>query len=101
MTARGFNIDTDNLLLGVGAALHYNNKEDKQSVELQELIKEKGIKNTLAEIAKLPNNNDILDKVEYYYNEVESIIANQEYQNFVKVIVYGKEKVIKQFIKLI
>ena len=76
MTARGFNIDTDNLLLGVGAALHYNNKEDKQSVELQELIKEKGIKNTLAEIAKLPNNNDILDKVEYYYNEVESIIAN-------------------------
>lgn len=76
MTARGFNIDTDNLLLGVGAALHYNNKEDKPSVELQELIKEKGIKNTLAEIAKLPNNNDILDKVEYYYNEVESIIAN-------------------------
>lgn len=58
------------------AALHYNNKEDKQSVELQKLIKEKGIKNTLAEIAKLPNNNEILDKVEYYYNEVESIIAN-------------------------
>ena len=76
MTARGFNIDTDNLLLGVGAALHYNNKEDKQSVELQKLIKEKGIRNTLAEIAKLPNNNEVLDKVEYYYNEVESIIAN-------------------------
>lgn len=76
MTARGFNINTDNLLLGVGAALHYNNKQDKQSVELQTLIKDKGVKNTLSEIAKLPDDNEILDKVEYYYNEVESIIAN-------------------------
>lgn len=76
MTARGFNINTDNLLLGVGAALHYNNKQDKQSVELQTLIKDKGVKNTLSEIAKLPDDNEILDKLEYYYNKVESIIAN-------------------------
>ena len=26
ITARGYNINTDNLLLGVGAALHYDNK---------------------------------------------------------------------------
>ena len=41
ITARGFNINTDNLLLGVGAALHYANKEDSQSVQLQSLINEK------------------------------------------------------------
>ena len=44
MTAKGFNLSVDNLLLGVGAALHYSNAEDVQSVKLQELIKEKGIK---------------------------------------------------------
>ena len=32
ITARGFNINTDNLLLGVGAALHYDNKEKYQVI---------------------------------------------------------------------
>lgn len=76
LTAKGFNLNTDNLLLGVGAALHYDNKEDEQSVTLQTLIKEKGIKNTLSEIAKLPDNKEVLEKIEHYYNEVKFIIAN-------------------------
>lgn len=75
MTARGFNINTDNLLLGVGAALHYNNEEDEQSVKLQNLIQEKGIKSSLAEIAKLPTDSEVLDKVEKYYNDVREMIG--------------------------
>ena len=75
ITARGFNINTDNLLLGVGAALHYDNKEDAQSVQLQSLINEKGIKEYLAEISKISGDTDVLDKVEKYYDEVKKLIG--------------------------
>ena len=77
ITARGFNINTDNLLLGVGAALHYDNKEDAQSVQLQSLINEKGIKESLAEISKISGDTDVLDKVEKYYDEVKKLIGAQ------------------------
>ena len=75
ITARGFNINTDNLLLGVGAALHYDNKEDAQSVQLQSLINEKGIKESLAEISKISGDTDVIDKVEKYYDEVKKLIG--------------------------
>ena len=75
ITARGFNNNTDNLLLGVGAALHYDNKEDAQSVQLQSLINEKGIKESLAEISKISGDTDVLDKVEKYYDEVKKLIG--------------------------
>ena len=75
ITARGFNINTDNLLLGVGAALHYDNKEDAQSVQLQSLINEKGIKESLAEISKISGDTDVLDKGEKYYDEVKKLIG--------------------------
>ena len=75
ITARGFNINTDNLLLGVGAALHYDNKEDAQSVQLQSLINENGIKESLAEISKISGDTDVLDKVEKYYDEVKKLIG--------------------------
>lgn len=75
ITARGFNINTDNLLLGVGAALHYDNKEDSQSVQLQSLINEKGIKASLAEISKISGDTDVLDNIEKYYDEVKGLIG--------------------------
>ena len=75
MTAKSFNLDIDNLLLGVGAALNYNNEEDSQSVELQSLISEKGVKESLAHVANLEQEQEILSKVEKYYNEVKSIIS--------------------------
>ena len=75
VTARGFNINTDNLLLGVGAALHYDNKEDAQSRELQSLIHEKGIRGSIAEISKISEDTDVLDKIEKYYDEVKKLIG--------------------------
>ena len=75
MTAKSFNLDIDNLLLGVGAALNYNNEEDSQSVELQSLISEKGVKESLAHVANLAQEQEILSKVEKYFNEVKSIIS--------------------------
>lgn len=75
MTAKSFNLDIDNLLLGVGAALNYNNEEDSQSVELQSLISEKGVKESLAHVANLAQEQEVLSKVEKYYNEIKSIIS--------------------------
>ncbi len=72
MTAKGFGFSVDNLLLGVGAALHYTNADDAQSVKLQELIKEKGIKGAIAEVANI-DDNDLLEKIEKAYTDVLAI----------------------------
>lgn len=72
MTARGFDLSVDNLLLGVGAALHYNNQEDTQSVKLQELIRERDVKGAIAEVANI-DDNDLLEKIEKAYNDVLAI----------------------------
>lgn len=76
ITARLYNIDSENLLLGVGAAMHYKNEEDEQSVKLQSLIKSKGVKGSLSEVAKIPEDSEILIKIEDYYNQVRRLIGN-------------------------
>lgn len=72
MTAKGFGFAVDNLLLGIGAALHYTNAEDAQSVKLQELIKEKGIKGAVAEVANI-DDNDLLERIEKAFTDVLAI----------------------------
>ena len=47
--ALSLDLPIDNLLTGIAAALHYNNPEDKQSVELQASIQEKGLESAIAE----------------------------------------------------
>ena len=68
-TAKSYDIDVDNLIIGVSAALHYDNKEDKQSIELQNYIKELGVKDALVKVSGI-NNDDVLDKVEEMYNSM-------------------------------
>ena len=50
-TALSFGLPVDKLIVGIGAALRYNNPEDKQSVELQEKIAEKGVVEAYKEIS--------------------------------------------------
>ena len=75
ITARSYNINSENLLLGVGAAMHYKNEEDEQSVKLQSLIKSKGVRGSLSEVAKIPEDSEILIKIEDYYNQVRKLIG--------------------------
>ena len=68
-TAYGYGLPVDHLLVGVGAALHYNNPEDKQSVELQEKIAAKGVREAAAEVTGLTDAK-LLDAIVEEYNKL-------------------------------
>lgn len=69
MTAKSYGISVDNLITGVGAALHYNNEEDAQSVELQQTIKDLGVKEAVKKIS-LIEDEELLNAIEKAYNEL-------------------------------
>lgn len=72
LNSMSYGVSTENLLLGVGAVLYYNNPEDPQSVKLQELIKEKGIKGAVQEVAEIIDEN-ILMNIESKYEQVREL----------------------------
>ncbi len=69
MTAAGYGLPVDSIITGVGAALHYDNEADSQSVELQQKIQKLGIADTLKEISGISDNN-LLEKIEKSYKDV-------------------------------
>lgn len=75
-TAKSYDVDVKHLLIGIGATLHYNDSNDKQSIVLQEMIKEKGVKNAISEIANISLDcpGKILDSIENSYKTVLEII---------------------------
>ena len=75
LTARRYGIGTPDLLLGVGAALHYANPVDVQSVEMRRLVEKEGVQAALARIASLPDTDPLLPLAAQAYDEVERIIA--------------------------
>lgn len=72
LNSMSYGISTENLLLGVGAVLYYNNPEDPQSLKLQELIKEKGIKGAVQEVSEISDEN-ILINIESKYEQVKEL----------------------------
>ena len=69
MTALGYGLPVDKLIVGIGAALHYNNPDDKQSVELQQKIADLGVVAAFREVSGV-EDEAILAQVEKAYNEV-------------------------------
>lgn len=69
-TAAGFGLPVDHLLVGVGAALHYDNPEDKQSVELQEKIQKDGVRAAAAEVTGL-TDEALLDRIVEEYEKLK------------------------------
>ena len=63
MTAREYGLPCDKLLLGIGAALHYNNPEDPQSVKMQELIAAKGLRQAVSEITSIPATDPVIEEI--------------------------------------
>ena len=72
MTAVGYGLPVDNIILGIGAALHYDNAADSQSVELQQKIKECGISATIKEISGI-SDESLLQKIEKAYEDVTNL----------------------------
>jgi len=72
LNSMSYGISTENLLLGVGAVLYYNNPEDPQSLKLQEIIKEKGIKGAVQEVSEISDEN-ILISIESKYEQVREL----------------------------
>ncbi len=73
MTAMEYGFSVDNLIIGIGAALNYNNPEDTQSVELQNKIKEMGVAKAFSEISGIKDEN-IIKNIEKSYVEVKNLI---------------------------
>ena len=68
-TALKYNLPVDALLTGMAAALKYDNPDDPQSAELQDKIKNLGVKNALKEISGIENES-ILDQVAEIYTNI-------------------------------
>lgn len=73
MTAMEYGFSVDNIIIGIGAALNYNNPEDAQSVELQNKIKEMGVAKAFSEISGVRDEN-IIKNIENAYSEVKNLI---------------------------
>ncbi|MDO5547120.1 MAG: mannitol-1-phosphate 5-dehydrogenase [Eubacteriales bacterium] len=69
MTAYGYGLPVDHLLIGMGAALHYDNPEDAQSVELQGKIKELGLVAAIKEVTGI-TEDALIDRIAEAYNTV-------------------------------
>lgn len=74
MTAREYGLPCDKLLLGIGAALHYNNPEDPKSVKMQELIAAKGLRQAVSEITSIPATDPVIEEIAAATAEVEKRI---------------------------
>ncbi|MCD7756607.1 MAG: mannitol-1-phosphate 5-dehydrogenase [Clostridiales bacterium] len=68
-TAMKYGLPVDKLIVGIGAALRYNNPEDPQSVELQSKIAEKGVAAAFSEVSGV-TDQAILDQVAAAYDQV-------------------------------
>ena len=69
MTAAEYGLPVDHLVIGAGAALHYDNPNDKQSVELQEKIGAQGVRAAAAEITGLTDEG-LLDAIVAEYEKL-------------------------------
>lgn len=63
MTAIEHGYATPNLVLGIGAALHYNNPEDPQSVQLQQAISEVGVAKAFEQFSGVPADSELAAQV--------------------------------------
>lgn len=72
MTARHYGYNTDNLIKGIGAALLFNVPDDVQSVEMQEMIRDRGVESVLHEISGLTDES-LCEKIVKEDNELKKL----------------------------
>ena len=73
LTARGFGLPYDNLLLAIGAALHFDNPADPQSVEMLAAIAAEGVAATVVKYTGLAADDPVVAEIEAAYKAVEAL----------------------------
>lgn len=71
MTAKGFGLPYDKLLLAIGGALHFDNAQDAQSVEMLNSIKNEGLEATVVKYTGIPAGDPLLAEIADAYHAVE------------------------------
>ena len=69
LTAAGYGLPVDHLLVGIAAELHYKNDQDPQSVELQQKVEELGIRGVLKEVSGIEDES-LLQTIEANYSKL-------------------------------
>ena len=73
LTARGFGLPYDKLLLAIGAALHFDNPADPQSVEMLAAIATEGVAATVVKYTGLAADDPVVAEIEAAYKAVEAL----------------------------
>lgn len=72
MTAHGYGLPVDHLILGMGAALRYDNPNDAQSVEMREKLKKEGLLEAIKHITGI-SDAGLLAQIVKAYDDVTKI----------------------------
>ena len=73
LTARGFGLPYDKILLAIGAALHFDNPADPQSVEMLAAIADEGVAATVVKYTGLAADDPVVAEIEAAYKAVETL----------------------------
>ena len=73
LTARSFGLPYDKILLAIGAALHFDNPADPQSVEMLAAIAAEGVAATVVKYTGLAADDPVVAEIEAAYKAVEAL----------------------------
>lgn len=68
LMAEEFAVEPKNLIVGAAAAFRFKCESDQQSVELQKMIEELGIRETIIKVTGLDSTSQFIDKIAEAYN---------------------------------
>lgn len=70
MTALGYGLPVDKLVIGIAAALHFNNPDDPQSCEMQQDIASLGLGAAICKFSGIDADNPIVAQIIEEYNKL-------------------------------
>lgn len=73
LTAKGFGLPYDRLLLAIGGALHFENPEDPQSVEMLASIASDGLEATIVKYCGIEEGDPLIAEIVLAYKQAEAL----------------------------
>lgn len=74
LNAREYGCPYDKLLLSIGAALHFNNPEDPQSVEMLDTISRLGLEAAISKFTGIDASDPLIPEIKTAYSEIEKLV---------------------------